>query len=205
MRLTRLAWRMVAARPLRSFLTILGIALGVAVLTASLTLGAALDAAVDRTVRDMVGRADLRVSGFLESGLSDASVATIAATPGVLDAAPVIEHRTFPSSSPTGVPADAVTVVGIDPGSYLRVHDLPLLSGHNLDDPSEPVALITEALATSDGYTVGSKLTLLGAGGLTELRVIGIIPGFGPVAGTGRTVVAPIEITRTAFGLHGAT
>jgi putative ABC transport system permease protein len=205
MRLTRLAWRTVAARPLRSFLTILGIALGVAVLTASLTLGAALDAAVDRTVRDMVGRADLRVSGFLESGLADTSRATIASTPGVLDAAPVIEHRTFPSGSPTGAPADAVTVLGIDPGSYLRVHDLPLLAGHGLDSATEPVALVTEALANSDGYTVGSKLTLLGAGGLTELRVIGIIPGSGPVAGTGRTVVAPIDITRTAFGLHGAT
>ena len=69
MGIDRLAWRTVAARPLRSVLTILGIALGVGVLGASLTLGAALDQAVDRTVRDMVGRADLRVSGFLESGL----------------------------------------------------------------------------------------------------------------------------------------
>ena len=55
MGLDRLAWRTLASRPLRSLLTIAGIALGVAVLCASLTLGAALDAAVDRTVRDMVG------------------------------------------------------------------------------------------------------------------------------------------------------
>ncbi len=205
MRLTGLAWRTVAARPLRSLLTIIGIALGVAVLTASLTLGAALDAALDRTVRDMVGRADLRVSGFLESGLSEASVATISNTPGVEDAAAVIEHRTFPAGSPTGEPADAVTVVGIDPGSYLRLHDLPLLSGSGLQGAAEPVALVTEELATSDGYTVGSTLSLLGAGGLTELRVVGILPGFGPIAGTGRTVVTPIEVARTAFGLTGAT
>ena len=205
MRLTGLAWRTIAARPLRSLLTIIGIALGVAVLTASLTLGGALDAAVDRTVRDMVGRADLRVSGFLETGLSDASVATIAATPGVEDAAAVIEHRTFPSGSPTGEPADAVTVLGIDPGSYLRLHDMPLVAGSGLEGASEPVALVTEALAASDGYAVGSKLTLLGAGGLTELRVVGILPGFGPIAGTGRTVVTPIEVARAAFALQGAT
>ncbi|HEX3264698.1 MAG TPA: FtsX-like permease family protein [Candidatus Limnocylindrales bacterium] len=205
MRLTRLAWRTVAARPLRSFLTIIGIALGVAVLTASLTLGAALDAAVDRTVGDMVGRADLRVSGFLESGLSDASVETIAATPGVVDAAPVIEHRTFTSGSPNSVASDAITVLGVDPVSYLRVHDMPLASGQTLDSATEPVALVTEELAASDGYAIGSKLNLLGAGGLTELRVIGILPGFGPIAGTGRTVIAPIEVTRTAFGLHGAS
>ncbi|HET9851640.1 MAG TPA: FtsX-like permease family protein [Candidatus Limnocylindrales bacterium] len=205
MGLTRLAWRTVAARPLRSLLTIVGIGLGIAVLTASLTLGDALDAGVDRTVRDMVGRADLRVSGFLESGLSDESVATIASTPGVLDSAPVIEHRTFPSGSPSGETADAVTVLGIDPGSYLRLHDLPLLSGSPLDGSSERVALVTEELAASDGYTVGSKLALLGAGGLTELRVVGILPGIGPVAGTGRTVVTPIDVASTALGLHGAT
>ena len=205
MGLTRLAWRMVAARPLRSLLTIIGIGLGIAVLTASLTLGDALEAAVDRTVRDMVGRADLRVSGFLETGLSDASVAAIAATPGVEDAAAVLEHRTFPAGSPTGEPTDAITVLGVDPGSYLRLHDLPLIAGNGLDGPGEPVALITEQLAASDGYTVGSKLGLLGAGGLTELRVVGIVRGVGPVAGTGRTVIMPIDVVKTAFGLHGAT
>src|SRR5207244_6158776 len=95
--LARPPWRTPASRPLRSLLTIAGIALGVAVLCASLTLGAALDAAVDRTVRDMVGRADLRVSGFVEGGLSEAAVSTIVGTAGVLDAAPVVEHKTFPT------------------------------------------------------------------------------------------------------------
>src|SRR5215213_1554271 len=152
MGLTRLAWRTVAARPLRSLLTIVGIGLGVAVLTASLTLGDALEAAVDRTVGDMVGRADLRVSGFLETGLSDESVATIAATPGVEDAAPIVEHRTFPSGSPTGEPTDAITVLGVDPGPYLRLHDLPLVSGSGLGGANEAVALVTEQLAASDGY-----------------------------------------------------
>src|SRR3954466_9632085 len=102
MGLDRLAWRTLAARPLRSLLTIAGIALGVAVLCASLTLGAALDAAVQRTVNDMVGRADLRVSGFRDGGLSESAVATISAGGDVVDAAPVIEHRTFPTSAPSG-------------------------------------------------------------------------------------------------------
>src|SRR5689334_25301689 len=108
MGLDRLAWRTVAARPLRSLLTIIGIALGVAVLSASLTLGAALDQAVDKTVRDLVGRADLRVSGFLETGLSQTSVQTISSATGVVDASPIIEHRTFPSGTPSGGVADAV-------------------------------------------------------------------------------------------------
>ena len=205
MGIDRLAWRTVAARPLRSFLTILGIALGVAVLSASLTLGAALDEAVDQTVRDMVGRADLRVSGFLETGLSKLSVETITTTDGVVDAAPVVEHRTFPLAPPVGGTADALTVLGIEPASYLRLHDLPILSGAGLDGAAEPVALITESLAEQDGYTLGSKLTLLGAGGLVELRIVGILPGVGPLPGSGRTVVVPIDLARTAFSIQGVT
>jgi putative ABC transport system permease protein len=205
MGLDRLAWRAVAARPLRSFLTIVGIALGIAVLSASLTLGAALDQSVERTVRDMVGRADLRVSGFLESGLSEHAVETIVTSAGVLDAAPVVEHRTFPLGTPGGAAADAVTVLGIDPASYLRLHDLPIATGSGLDGAAEPVVLITEQLALEDGYALGDKLTLLGAGGVTDLRVIGIVPGFGPLPGPGRTVIIPIDVARSTFGLTGAT
>jgi putative ABC transport system permease protein len=205
MGLDRLAWRTVAARPLRSFLTIVGIALGIAVLSASLTLGAALDAAVDKTVRDMVGRADLRVSGFLETGLSQNAVETIAATAGVEDAAAVIEHRTFPLPQPGASPVDAVTVLGIDPGTYSRLHDLPLTAGAALEDTTEPVALITSGLAAEDGYTIGGKLSLLGAGGIVDLRIIGIVAGSGPVPGNGRTVVVPIDVARTTLGLVGAT
>src|SRR5262245_8540829 len=153
----------------------------------------------------MVGRADLRVSGFLESGLSQGAVYQIATTDGVLDAAPVIEHRTFPSGAPSGAVADAITVLGIDPASYLRLHDLPLVAGQALDRGDEPVVLVTEELASQDGYMVGSRMRLLGSDGLLELRVIGIVPGFGPIGGSGRTVVMPIDVARSTFGLQGAS
>ena len=205
MGLDRLAWRTLAARPLRSLLTIAGIALGVAVLCASLTLGAALDAAVERTVHDMVGRADLRVSGFLESGLSDSSVSAIVSTEGVVDAAPVVEHKTFPTSTPGGGASDAITVLGIDPTSYLRLHEVPLAAGTMLDRTDEPVALVSQELADEDGYGLGSRMWILGAAGLTELRIVGILPGFGPVAGTGRTVIIPIDVARAAFAITGAS
>lgn len=205
MGLDRLAWRAVAARPLRSLLTILGICLGIAVLSASLTLGAALDAAVDRTVRDLVGRADLRVSGFLETGLSPSSVEAISTTEGVIDAAPVIEHRTFPLGSPNGGTADAVTVLAIDPASYARIHDLAIVAGVGLDAATEPVVLVSEALAAQDGYVLGAKLTLLVPGGTQEVRIVGVLAGIGPLPGAGRTVVMPIELARSAFSIAGAT
>jgi len=60
--LTGLAWRSLRARPLRSLLSGLGVALGVAVLLAGLATNAGIEASVDDTVRDLVGRADLRVA-----------------------------------------------------------------------------------------------------------------------------------------------
>lgn len=205
MGLDRLAWRTIAARPLRSLLTVLGIALGVAVLAASLTLGAALDRAIDRTVSDMVGRADLRVAGFHEAGLSPASIETIATTDSVVDSTPVVEKRTFPSGRPFGGAADAVTVLGVEPRSYARLHDLQLVAGMALEEPSEPVALVTEELVAQDGYSVGGRLTLIGEGGVTNLRVVGILPGLGPLGGSGRTIVVPIEVARIVLGVDGAT
>src|SRR3972149_94418 len=126
MGINRLAWRTLAARPVRAFLTMLGVALGVGVLSASLTLGAGLNAAIDRTVRDVVGRADLRVSAFLERGLSDATGGGGRGAPrgpaGVDIIAPTVERRTFLVQVPGTTPGGAVTIVGIDPGPYGQLH-----------------------------------------------------------------------------------
>jgi putative ABC transport system permease protein len=205
MAIDRLAWRAVASRPLRSLLTIAGIALGIGVLSASLTLGAALDAAVDRTVRTMVGRADVRVSAFLEPGLSPTAVRTIADTPGVAIVTEIVERRTFLASVPGAAAADAVTVLGVDPATYPLLHDVPLVSGAALAGAGEPVALISESLAASDRYTVGSQLSLLGPRGVTSLRIVGLVAGDGPLPGGGRTVIVPIDTARTALGLSGAS
>src|SRR3954471_11136136 len=204
MGLNRLAWRMLASRPLRTLLTIVGIGLGVGVLAASLTLGSALDASIDRTVHDLVGRADLRVSAFLETGLSQGTIDAVSTMPGVGQAAPALAHRTFLGAG-TADPAAAVTVLGIDPASYPTVHDLTLAAGSGFTASDEPVALITKQLAEQDGYVVGSPITVLGAGGEQQLRVVGILTGSGGVAGSGRTVLIPLTIAREVFQLRGAS
>ncbi len=206
MGINRLAWRALAARPVRTFLTVLGVALGVGVMSASLTLGAGLNAAIDRTVRDVVGNADLRVSAFLEHGLSDATVDAIRGTAGVDIVASTVERRTFLVQVAGKPPAGAVTVVGIDPGPYGRLHPIDLVAGALLSRPDEPSAIITETLAKADGYVIGSELTVQGAGAPAHLRVIGITAGLGPVAGTaGRTVIVPVETARGVFGLAGVS
>src|SRR5436190_9784301 len=93
--LSSLAIRSLAARRGRTALSIVGIALGIAVLYASLATDAGISASIDRTVRDLVGRADLRVEAFGPAGLSADSLAAIEAAPGVAVAAPAQQRRTY--------------------------------------------------------------------------------------------------------------
>ena len=125
-----LARRSLLARPVRTVLTVIGIALGTGVLVAGLILNAALDAAVERSVTDIVGRADVRVAAFEEQGLSPESVAAVATTPGVATVAPSLERRTYPlaSGALATLPAP-VTVVGIARAADPAVHDRPLSAG----------------------------------------------------------------------------
>ena len=195
------AWRSLVARPARSLLSIIGVALGVGVLVAALAVTAGLDASIDRTVASLVGRADLRVSAFTESGLSAATVTAMDAVPGVALTAPGIERRSYIGSAPGRPTArEPVTVLGIDPAREPRVRDLSLARGVPLDPLDEDAALITEHLAAAEALDVGSELVVYGAGAPLRLRVAGVLTGDGPALGSsGRTVVLPL---RTAARLN---
>ena len=197
------AWRSVVARPTRSLLTAFGIALGVAVLVAALAVSAGLDGSIDRTVASLVGRADLRIAAFAETGLSGRTLAAAADVPGVALAAPAIERRTYLGAEPGRVSAtgEPVTVLGVDPASEPRVRDLALASGAPLSGLDEPAALITQRLAAAEALALGDELSIFGAGAPLRVRVVGILSGDGPEVGSsGRTVVLPL-LTAAALGV----
>ena len=210
MSLTGLAWRSLRARPLRAFLSTVGIALGVAVLFAGLATNAGIDASVDSTVRGLLGRADLRVAALGEGGLSAETVRTIGSTPGIAVAAPALERRTYLQAVVPGAVGAAlpppVTVLGVDPATEALLHDLPLIAGSQLADPDESSALITQGLAEQDGLHLGSPVTVQGAGDPVTYRVVGILAGDGPITGAfGRTMVVPLRTAQAAFGQTGVT
>ena len=208
--LTAYAWRSLGARPLRAFLTIVGVGLGVAVLFAALATDAAIDGSIDRTVHDTLGRADLRVEGFTDLGLSTASVDAIAVTPGVADATAILERRTYPAPDPTAPPATSlpapVTVLGVDPATYPALHDLELTAGDDLTGQDAPGALISERMARETGLAIGRSIGLQGADGPRNEPIVGILAGDGPLASTdGRTVVVAIGEARALFGTTGVS
>jgi putative ABC transport system permease protein len=200
--LRSLAWRSLWARRARSILTIGGIALGVGVLFAALATNDGIDHSIDRTVRHIMGRADLRVTAFTERGLSAATLAAVSGAPGVAVAAPQIERRTFlgPSLQRGSALPPAVTVLGVDPELHPLLHDLPgsetLRGGH-------PNALIAERLAAAHDLRIGDRIAIDGPAepGTFDVVVAGILAGDEPVLGTfGRTIVVSLAEARTIFG-----
>jgi putative ABC transport system permease protein len=200
--LRSLAIRSLLARRGRTALSVVGIALGIAVLYASLATDAGISASIDRTVRDLVGRADLRVESFGPAGMSAESLAAIEGAPGVATAAPALERRTYlvPASDSADVPPP-ITALGIDPAAEATVHELVLRSGAPLGGPETFEALISETLARAGDTQVGEAITFqAGSGRPIELAVVGILAGDGPIVGSaGRTVVLPLVTMQRIF------
>ena len=194
--LSSLAIRSLVARRGRTVLSIVGIALGIAVLYASLATDAGIGASIDRTVRNLVGRADLRVESFGPPGLSAASLAAIKAAPGVADAAPALERRTYlvPAAGSADAAPPPVTLLGIDPAAEAMVHDLPLSAGSEFTGGDGFQAVLTQTLATAMATGVGGTITVADSTGAPiDLTVVGIAVGDGPIVGSnGRTVILPL-------------
>jgi len=207
--LDALARRTLVARPLRTILTIVGIALGVGVLVAAVVLDAGLDAAAERSVRDQLGRSDLRVAAFEERGLSPASLAAISTTPGVAVVAPELERRTYPLPDPrpgSSLPVP-VTVIGVDPVADAALHDRPLASGSPLPAVGGAVAVVSDALARADRLAVGDTITLNGSdAGPRSFRVFGILAAVpGDPDPAGRSLVVPLQAAQALFGTNAVS
>ncbi len=214
--LARFAWRSLRARPLRTALSIVGIALGVAVLFAALVTDAGIQAGVGRTVDDVMGRSDLRVGAFEEKGLSASSLSAIRSAPGVAIADPVLEQRTYlqrdaltTADSTAAAYAPPITVIGIDPtidGTATGLHDLQLASGQGLSPTSTTDVLVPAGLARDLGLGAGDTLTILGLNGPVPYRVVGLLSGAGPdPTSEGRGVVVSLAASTALFGDRGAT
>jgi putative ABC transport system permease protein len=185
------------------------VALGVAVLFAGLATNAGIDAAVDRAVTILVGRADLRVAAFGETGLSDATLDTIASTAGVAVVAPSFERRTYLGAelfAPGDLLPPPVTIAGVVLHDEAALHDLTLSEGSSLTSPGTHDALVSATLAREDDLTLGETIAVETIDAPVYLRVIGILASDGPWTGTGgRAVVLPLHTVQTIFGADGLT
>ncbi len=195
MRLSALAWRGMAARPLRTALTILGVALGVAIISATLVANQAATDTVRRAATELFGRADLRVRAFADTGLTARAVTTLRGLPGVEAAAALTERRlqltTLPG--PDEQVFNGMLVIGIDPVDDLAVRDPHLVNGSYLSAEGGDQVLLNAQWASGHHLGVGDQLLLSGAKpGAAALTVVGLMDdvGFGAL-GSGAVAVMP--------------
>ncbi len=197
---TGLSWRTLRRQPLRTALTICGIAIGVALVGGALSVErAAADGAAGYAAQ-IAGRADLVVRAFGEGTLSAASLAVVADTPGVLAVSPQLRRPTFASDRRGSL--GAVTLVGVDPPADRALHDETLAAGAPLSASDPAGALVPAAWAAAHGVVVGSRVTLVGGGGEQTFVVRGLLAAAGPaLANGGRLVFTTIGAARALFGV----
>ncbi|HUF06629.1 MAG TPA: FtsX-like permease family protein [Candidatus Binatia bacterium] len=184
MRLATIAWRGLLARPLRTTLAIIGIALGVAVVTATIITGAASEQALRSATADLLGRADVRLRAFEDEGFRPRTVQALRALPGVEAVAPVSERRLTVSTAP-GEEERVFTllVLGIDPEVDALVRDPNLVAGVPLSPDSPTDVLAPASWASRSGLELGDQLLLSGRReGMPPLRLIGLVADTGLAA-----------------------
>ena len=104
-------------RPVRTAMTVLGIALGVAVSVAIRTANVEVLRSFEEAVLTVAGRATLQVSGG-ELGLDERVIAMLRNEPGVLSALPVVQQQAQVAAGPhRGKP---LVVMGLDHRSEER-------------------------------------------------------------------------------------
>ena len=124
---------------------------------------------VDRsTVRDLVGRADLRVAAFGETGLSAPRPSqAIADTPGVAVAAPALERRTYLGAESTLGAGPAAAGHGPRHRPDRRRASSttsPSSPARALRDPTSPARSSPSASPRRTAWPLGSPITMQGAG-----------------------------------------
>jgi putative ABC transport system permease protein len=202
MRLEGLAWRGLAARPLRTVLAIIGIALGVAVVAATIIIGSASEQALQSATADLLGSADLRVRAFADGGFGPRAVQALRAQPGVIAASPVSERPVL-TVSDLDDRVFTLLVLGIDPEVDAAIRSPSLESGAGLSSSSATDALVPASWARRNGLGIGDQLILTGhRTGVPPLRIVGLLPdsGFGAL-NSGEVLVAGREALDEAFEL----
>lgn len=201
MRFGGLAWRSLAARPLRTALTVIGVAMGVAILAATLVAGQATTDAVRRAAQELYGSADLRVRAFDLAGFTPRAVTAMRQVPGVLNAAAVSEKRGQVTVEPDRV--FLMLLLGVDPADETRIRPRHVVEGSYLDRDVPYGVLVNARWAHDNGFEVGDELLLNGRRPeVPPIRIVGLLDdaGFGALA-SGSVVVLNREFLAEAFDL----
>ncbi len=173
-----LVWRAVGARPLRSGLTILAVALGIAVVLGAQIVVNGLDAQAAAAAQLRAGASGLDVRLDAGDGLTAAQVAALGTLPGVTQAVPLYEKRVAAAPAGASLTGLTVTLVGLQDGSA-ALRPVEVVAGR-LPRPGSSSEVAIDAgllpalgMPSSGTAAVGRRVQLVTATGPDTFTVVG--------------------------------
>lgn len=199
--MTGLALRNLRARPLRTALAVLAVALGVGLVLGVQLTSSALVTRSQQVARDLFGNADVSVRPFSKDGLRPQMVTAVTSLPSVQDAATQLSRQ---SAAEIHGRQSFVLVEGIDLAAEGRFHRLDLAAGRWFGPDETASVVLPQAFAAAQGLHLGDRLRLVTVTGFDEFHVTGLLPpsGLGQV-NSGQAVFVSLNTAQTLFSLGG--
>lgn len=189
-------------KPLRTSLTVFGMALGIGLSVAIHLINTATLTSFSETISDLSGEADVSITAG-ELGFPESQLKLIEDTPGVRHAVPVIEEHAFLRS---GQDSESIYVLGVD---MLRESSVRRYQGADdkiMDDPqvflNQPDSLIvSERFAKLHHLTLNSTVDLATARGIKRFTIRGLLKEEGVAKAFGGAIgLMDIDGARVIFG-----
>jgi putative ABC transport system permease protein len=197
-----LALRGLWSRRWRSLLSLSALALSVGLVVATGSIGALMQASVVTPARLLGRPADLWIASAydVDYDLPARMQAQVAVVPGVAEVQPVLRRPVRVQTPHT----DTLTLLGVDPGSYLAFHDLALAAG-TLPSTQRSGLVALAPWAFIRGLGLGRPVTVTTPSGDLALPLAGLIEVQSLAAAQqGLVLVAPLETVADLFGVHDA-
>ncbi|OJT27160.1 hypothetical protein BO221_03985 [Archangium sp. Cb G35] len=195
--------RHILGAPLRTGLTVLGVAVGVATMVGVMSINGSVLDAFRSTVDVIAGKADLTVAGT-QVGFDESVLERVRAVPGVAHASGALTVIV----PVKGVPGERLYVMGVDllDDGHFRTYEGADRDLGGLSDDLEFLnstdrMLVSERFARERGLKVGDGFQLITGSGPQDFVVHALIREAGPVKAFGGSMgVMDVASAQAAFG-----
>jgi putative ABC transport system permease protein len=194
-----LSYRGLASNTARSLLIAAAVVLGVAMFMAATTTNRAIDGSLAGMAQQVVGNADLEIRALSDTGLSAEALRSIASTPGVKSAVPLVRKRTFYRGETS---RGFLELIGIEPLQETQLRSYDLSEGIFLSADATYTALLLESWANDEGFRRGDEIELITVDGFRSFQIVGLLSqaGVGETS-FGRVVFVSLKTAQAMFGL----
>ena len=199
MSLGRITFREMQHRKVRTFLTVMSVALGTAAVVSVLLTTATVRNAQSAMFDALIGNTDLVITAEGGASFDEEVLARVREVEGVEAAVPSLNRSTILSAKESKAKTQ---VLGVDPAIDSAIREVQVVEGSFPQSGSE--LAIDERFAESLQLKVGDEVRLLTRSGLRDWRVSGLVTqGNASGIAQGGIIYAPLSTVQSQFRSRG--